>query len=129
MFTIFLSLKSLWIRHSDNLHPCSCIKISNNKICIKIQCLSEHIKKNRKGRRIISKNDNVVYVDGKLTSKTTVTTKISNIINSNQKKFRVKLCSFCKVSVFNFSRSNTILPSIMLLLSLALFLQKAEEEG
>ena len=64
--------------HSNNLHPCSCIEMSNNKIYIKIVPVGTDEKKHRKERRIISKNVNVVCVDGKLTLKTTVTTKFSN---------------------------------------------------
>ena len=79
--------------HSNNLHPCGCIEMSNNKIYIKIQCLSEHIKKkNRKERRIISKNVNVVCVDGKLTSKTTVTTKKSKHHQQQSEKVKGKMC-------------------------------------
>ena len=80
--------------HSNNLHPCSCIEMSNNKIYMKIQCLSEHIKKNRKEIRIVSKNVNVVCVDGKLTLKTTVTTKFSNNHQQQSKKVQGKIVLF-----------------------------------
>lgn len=80
--------------HSNNLHPCSCKEMSNNKIYIKIQCLSEHISKYRKERRIISKNVNVVCVDGKLTSKTTVTTKFSNNHQQQSEKVQGKIVLF-----------------------------------
>ena len=80
--------------HSNNLHPCSCIEMSNNKIYIKIVPVGTDEKKHRKERRIISKNVNVVCVDGKLTSKTIVTTKFSNNHQQQSEKVQDKIAVF-----------------------------------